>query len=116
MQITFSYTYLKSLIKLYRKKLPANNSKKQDIKFAVYEEIRKLRYINKISNKYEKTNVLNQNVYEQEIDKAFDKQGHFLRHQQLYRVNSNKIQREISESVRNFIREKLLIKRIERKI
>ncbi len=118
MQIRFRYNFLKSLIKQYRKQLPSSNDKKINVKFAVREEIRKLRYINKISNNYEKRNVVAQIVYEEEIDISFNRQGHFLRHQQLHKENRrmrNKIQKEISDSVRDFMREKMLIKKIENK-
>tara|TARA_R100001480_G_scaffold122543_1_gene120993 strand:- start:40 stop:516 length:477 start_codon:yes stop_codon:yes gene_type:complete len=112
----YKYKYIKSLIKQFRKKLPTSNFKKQDIKNAVYGELRKLDYIQKISKNYEKRNIIDQIVYEEKIDKAFDKQRHLLKYHQLKQENKRLrdiIQQSISESVRNFIADKLAERRIE---
>ena len=51
MQIRFRYNYLKKLILHYRKISEPSPLKRQNVKSAVKEEIRKLRYINKTSIK-----------------------------------------------------------------
>tara|TARA_R100000988_G_scaffold93157_1_gene57455 strand:+ start:332 stop:694 length:363 start_codon:yes stop_codon:yes gene_type:complete len=116
MQIRFRYNYLKKLILHYRKISEPSPLKRQNVKSAVKEEIRKLRYINKISNNYEKRNIISQIVFENNVDVAFNDKRHLLRYNQLYnhRRVRNKIQREISDSVREFMKEKLLKQRIEK--
>ena len=111
-EIKFKYSYLKSLYKKFKKQLPAKNTKNSDVRSAVKKELYIVKIIALGGKKVEKNNI----KFELERKNLHNKPQGFIFAEYNKRKLSirNKALKEISESVREFIKEKLLIQEIEK--
>ena len=116
----YKYSFVKSLFKHYKKTLKPSCLKKQDVKAAVKEEIRKLSFLKKISpagTKELKKYLRNTGViYADQINRAFEDKSPLIKWNHLNRIDYRKRRKiliSIGESVRNFLADKLARERIE---
>tara|TARA_R100001224_G_C3966613_1_gene131014 strand:- start:159 stop:494 length:336 start_codon:yes stop_codon:yes gene_type:complete len=111
MIIRFRYTYLKALYKKYKKLY--NKSTYKAVRDAVKKEMSIVAMSAKSDNKIKKSNI-EFHLYRNNISNK--PQGFiFAEHNKHKHNSSNKHLREISESVRKFLEDKIAIERIEKK-